>query len=67
MKVSAAVTWQAVCPKCYAGYGIQCLTPLRRNHSARVRAAIEQALYDVAYPHNEGLRLRERARKKAAT
>lgn len=65
MKVRTAVIWTAICSKCRAGYGIRCKTPSRRNHSVRVRAAVEQALYDLAYPNNEGLRLRARARRRA--
>jgi hypothetical protein len=65
MKVSVAVVWQAGCPTCHVACGVQCRTPSRRNHPARVRAAIEQSLYDLQFPHNEGLRLRERARKSA--
>jgi hypothetical protein len=67
MSPKEAVIWQAPCA-CGARIGERCRTPTGRNHPGRVRAAIEQALYDLvlydlAYPHNEGYRLRERQRR----
>ncbi len=53
MKVSVAVVWQAGCPTCHVACGVQCRTPSRRNHPARVRAAIEQSLYDLQFPDED--------------